>query len=182
MITDETLRKAELARKLLAEVRKDLKEYLETIPAVAIRADPEKTFALRHRVEEQQAAIRSVNKALDALLELLALAGAIWERLGKPEAQKAPRITWKRGEYADHRGTVGGVEVFAIHWHTRREDPNYRLVSPLPWIQVDAQSDDADALKAIAEEAYATFLARMTLKAVGEEAYATVLDRMGGAS
>lgn len=160
MITDETLRKVEQARDLLTEVREDLKGHLKTIPATADGADP-LLSEKREQVARQQDAVAAVNAALRVISLALAEVRGIWEQLSSPVAQKPSRITWRAGRFADHRGTVGGVEAFAIHWHTRREDPNYFLNSILPGVRLDDKSDDLDFLKAKADEVLAAWLARM---------------------
>jgi len=161
-INDETLRKIGQARDLLTEVREALKDYGASIPAAAGWADPELSEK-REQVGEQQSAVHAVNQVLRVVPLALAEVKAIWERLGKPEAPARPRITWKNGSFASICGTVGGIEVFTINWHTHREDPDYFLRSDLPGIETaQARDDDPERLKAIAEERYAAWLARMS--------------------
>jgi hypothetical protein len=162
MIDNETLRKIEQARDLLTEVREALKDYGARIPASSGWADPKLSEKLE-QVGEQQSAVHSVNQVLKEVPLALADVKTIWERLGKPEAPARTHITWKDGPFASIRGIVGGVEVLTISWHTRREDPDYFLRSDLPGIETtQARDDDPERLKAIAEERYAAWLARMS--------------------
>ena len=161
MITDDTVQRAERARALLGEVREALKAYAQAgIPRSGGRADP-RLFEIREQVEQQQAAVRAVNKALEALPEALVLLGAIWERLGRPEAPAPTLVTWEAGRFAGHTGTAGGVKVLTISWHTRNEDPDYLLRGELPGLYVEVKGDDLDDLKARGEQEFASWLARV---------------------
>lgn len=160
MITNETVRKVRQAHDLLAEAREDLKAYGDELPGYGGLTDPH-GFEKGERRARQGDAIDAVNATLSNLRTAMPLIAAIWERLGKPQAQQAPRITWMRGQYADHRGAVGGVEAFAIHWHTYREDPNYFTESRLPGLRLAEKHDDLDVLKAACEAAFSAWLARM---------------------
>lgn len=151
MIDSETLRKIEQARDLLTGVREELKEYLSALPA-----------GVPERVIEQQAAIGAVNEALRAFPLALVEVKGIWERLGKPEAQRTPRITWNPGRFADYRGTFVGLEAFSISWHSRREDPNYFIRAHLPGVTLEKKDDDLDALKEACEAALEAWLLRIT--------------------
>lgn len=163
MITRETLQRIEQARDLLTDVCEALDEYGASIPGDRGWADPELSEKQEQRAE-QQSAVHAVEQVLWVIPLVLVEVTAIWEqRLGKPEAPPKPLITWADGQFASIRGTVGGVEVFTINWHTSREDPRYFLRSDLPGIETaQARDDDAEKLKAIAGERYAAWLARMS--------------------
>ena len=78
---------------------------------------------------------------------------------------RKPLITWERSRYAGYRGTAGGIELFSINWHTRREEPKYFLNSVLPGVGVpwpDWKDDDEEKLMAVAEKVLAAWLARVS--------------------
>jgi hypothetical protein len=144
MIDSETLRKIEQARDLLAEAREAIKEG-DGGPL---------GYDERHALTTARDAIHLTSRAL-------ADATVVWERLGKPEAQRAPRITWKPGRFAEYRGAFAGLDAFSIHWHSRREDPNYYVRAHLPGVTLQKKGDDLGALQEACEAALEAWLLRI---------------------
>lgn len=74
------------------------------------------------------------------------------------------RIKWTQGAYASKRGNCGGVELFGIHYRTRREQPAYSLSTELPEARLDperAKNDSPDVLKEYAEQVLDAWLTQI---------------------
>lgn len=71
-------------------------------------------------------------------------------------------IEWKNAPYNTKYGSVGGLQLFAITWHSRSEDPNWLMRCELPghagqqW-----KDDDNEVLQALAAELLADWLRRV---------------------
>jgi hypothetical protein len=106
--------------------------------------------------------VNALNAALSGVRTATEKVTAIWESLGKPEAAGSPLVTWEPSKYAGHRGFAGGIELFTVAWHTRREEPTYSMRTDLPGQGGEDKSDDLEELKAIAERRLAAWLTRVT--------------------
>lgn len=78
------------------------------------------------------------------------------------EPPSTGRLTWERSTWSGYRGKAGGIELFALHWKTRRESKNYTLKCELPgYMQLSDEHDDAEVLQRQAEKYLATWLAKV---------------------
>ena len=80
-------------------------------------------------------------------------------------------ITWTEGKYSGLTGTAGGVHLFSVNWHTRRDTPDWNMRTDLPGLTGKTwEADDRDELHRLAEKVLAAWLARVSQPVTSREA------------
>ena len=71
-------------------------------------------------------------------------------------------IVWKDAPYNTKYGLVGGLQLFAVTWKSRREDPSWLMRCELPGLLgQEWKDDDIEALKTKAAEVLEDWLRRV---------------------
>lgn len=75
----------------------------------------------------------------------------------------AERITWKAVRGPSERGFVGGIELFALTYHSTgsKDDQPWKLTTRLPMHKILFLAADKDGLKTKAERLLAAFVEKL---------------------
>lgn len=71
------------------------------------------------------------------------------------------RITWRTAAFAGYRGSVGGMELFAVNWQTSTNSKNYTVATRLPEAGREQDFDELEEAKEHAEGLLVAFVERL---------------------
>ena len=80
--------------------------------------------------------------------------------MSDPTGNALPQIEWVQGNHTT-TGSLGGISIWSISWHTRRDSPDWVLRCTLPGIRQIAECATTDEAKARAQRQLAAFLKKI---------------------